>query len=528
VTTRRALLPCWLAVALVFATLVATPMQAQAFTTRADVTTAAAHYGTVRGFHLGVAVLDLRTGWFYGGGDYAGTFASESVVKAFIATRLLATGQMHGTTETRAWKMITQSDDAIASSLYGRVGGDGLINWVKHRYHLWGLGTRPSLPGWWGNTHITPVGLVHFYAHVRSDPKVGPWLIDAMHHAHTYGSDGVYQFFGLPSATTGAAVKQGWGCDYDDFCTRYADFNSTGYVNGDRFAVALLARGPLSSYGSEIAAILTGAARRLLPGGVFPARRPVISSMTTHWGAAAGGAHIIVHGQGFEKVASVDFGWTRAPSFAVLSPWRIRVRVPAHIHGTVHVRVVTAAGQSPPSRVTPFTFVSPPWVSSLSAHSGRSAGGNTLTITGYNFRRVAGVAFGAVPSSKVSIVSSHELRVLVPAHDPGLIHVNIVTAFGTALKRPIDEYRFVAVPEVRQVDPASVSPAGTRVTVRGVGYRDVQSVQVDGVAGSGVTVDSWGRLSFLAPPHAPGVTHVQVTTPYGRSALSSADQLSYT
>jgi hypothetical protein len=168
-------------------------------------------------------------------------------------------------------------------------------------------------------------------------------------------------------------------------------------------------------------------------------------------------------------------------------------------------------------------------VSSLSARSGRSAGGNTLTVTGYNFRRVAGVAFGAVPSPKVSVVSSHQLRVLVPAHDPGLIHVNIVTAFGTALKRPIDEYRFVTVPEVRQVDPASVSRAGgTRVTVRGVGYRDVQSVQVDGVAASGLTVDSWGRLSFLAPPHAPGVTHVQVTTPYGISALSSADELSYT
>ena len=56
-----------------------------------------------------------------------------------------------------------------------------------------------------------------------------------------YGADGTYQFFGMPSATTGAAIKQGWGDDGDD--SPNADFNSTGYVDGGNYAVAILTDG---------------------------------------------------------------------------------------------------------------------------------------------------------------------------------------------------------------------------------------------------------------------------------------------
>jgi hypothetical protein len=40
-----------------------------------------------------------------------------------------------------------------------------------------------------------------------------------------------------------AAIKQGWGQDDDDW-TASSDFNSTGFVNGDRYAVAILLTGP--------------------------------------------------------------------------------------------------------------------------------------------------------------------------------------------------------------------------------------------------------------------------------------------
>src|SRR3954452_18885470 len=199
---------------------------------RSSVLTAAAGFARSQGYHIGIAVYDTKTNEIYGSGDDTGPSASESIVKAMIATRLLVQGRMTGTTAHRAWKMITQSDDGIATSFYNSVGGDGLINWIERRYHVWNLGSPPSSPGYWGNTHITPRGLVTYYARVKRDPRVGPWLIRAMHHARPYGSDGTYQFFGLPSATSGAAVKQGWGCDFAAGCGT-ADFNTTGFVNND-------------------------------------------------------------------------------------------------------------------------------------------------------------------------------------------------------------------------------------------------------------------------------------------------------
>ena len=218
-------------------------------------------------------------------------------MKTFIAARLLATGQMTGGAESTAWKMITQSDDASANALYGRVGGDGVVNWVASYFHIANLGSPPPRPGWWGGTRITASGLVHFYAAVKRDPRVGPWLFNAMHHAARNGSDGTYQWFGLPSATSGPAVKQGWGFDYGDGS---ADVNSTGLVNGDRYAVAILMRGPSRSYLAGISAMQTQAAKILMPGGNIPA--PEAHNPVGH----------VDHAYGLANAARID-GWALDP-----------------------------------------------------------------------------------------------------------------------------------------------------------------------------------------------------------------------
>ena len=223
----------------------------------------AASYAYAHGYRTGMAVLDTQTGAFYGAGAYAYTFASESVVKMLIATELLLHHQMHGTTASVAYKMITQSDDGSADRLYGLVGGDDVINRVEAHYHL-NIGYPPRLSGWWGNTHLYPRGLVYFYNAIRHDGGVWPWLSYAMHHSTTYGSDGTYQHFGIPQATSSYAIKQGWGIDDDCFC--HAVFNSTGFVGtGDRFAVAIMTSGPSSSYGSAISSMVSTQARLLMP-----------------------------------------------------------------------------------------------------------------------------------------------------------------------------------------------------------------------------------------------------------------------
>jgi hypothetical protein len=239
----------------------------------------AVDYAHAHGYRSAIGVLDTQTGAFTGAGDYNSTYASESVMKTFIATRLLMTGQMSGWNETAAYKMITQSDDASASALYGRVGGDGLIIWIKQALNVPNLGNPPLRPGWWGGTQITAAGMASFYNAVRHRPGVWDWLGNAMHHATPYGSDGTYQFFGIPSATTAAAVKQGWG---GDNAAGQPAFNSTGLVNGDRYAVVLLTQG--GTYGTPIANMVTAQARLLMPGGRIASGDPLggVSSWSLH------------------------------------------------------------------------------------------------------------------------------------------------------------------------------------------------------------------------------------------------------
>ena len=224
---------------------------------------AAAHVATDQGYRTGVAALDLRTGKYLSGGEDTAPFASESVAKVLIATQLLATGQMTGATAATAYEMITHSDDDAANALYGLAGGDDVINLVAARYQIPFLGTPPDESGWWGNTEITAKGMVYLYAAIARDPTVGPWLMNAMAHTTEYGADGTYQFFGIPSATTGAAIKQGWGDDGDD--SPNAVFNSTGYVDNDEYAVAILTDGSPWTYGEAISSVVTQQAQALMP-----------------------------------------------------------------------------------------------------------------------------------------------------------------------------------------------------------------------------------------------------------------------
>lgn len=426
--------------------------QPAAAATRADVVSAAAAYAQAHGYHIAVSVFDTRTRRLYGAGEHRATFASESVVKVFIATRLLVSGRMHGTTARRARYMITHSDDAIASSLYPTVGGDSLITWIKRRYHLPGLGSPPRRSNWWGNTHLTSDGLVRLYAKLKADRRVGRWLLTAMHHATRYGSDGQYQFFGLASATTHAAIKQGWGADYDDW-NLSSDFNTTGFVNNDRYAVAIFARGPIAAYGRAISNVLTAVARRLLPGGAFPDPTPSISMIDRHSASTLGGRRITIHGADFTDVTAVIFGATRVRP-RVRSARTLTVVSPPHAAGEVPISVQTTHGSSGRRH---FWFVPPPSLQALDVHAGPSKGGTVVTVRGAHLQKVQGVLFGDVRARSVRVVSARMLRAVAPAHHAGTVHVIVVTTYGRSAAEPSAAFTYQSAKAAKTAQPAKAT-----------------------------------------------------------------------
>jgi hypothetical protein len=234
-------------------------------TAQAAVNSAVA-YGQSRGERVAVAVLDRDTGKYYTAGDPDAYYASASVMKVFIATKLLVTGQVNDpATEALMWRMITLSDDNAADTLYGEVGGAGVATWVAQRYGLTGIAPTPQAQ-YWGLTQITARAMTQFYNAAAKDPVVGPWLLNAMAHMQSPAADGWPQSVGIPSAASSWQVKQGWMCCLDGV-TR---IHSTGLVDHDRYAVAILTEGPTSDYGSYGQATITGMAVRLLPGGTIP------------------------------------------------------------------------------------------------------------------------------------------------------------------------------------------------------------------------------------------------------------------
>jgi hypothetical protein len=239
-------------------------------TTPEEAVANAATVGYSRATRVGVAVRDRRTGAVYTAGSPDAGFASASLVKLFIATRLLVDGQANDPAiRDKMWFMITQSDDDTASELYTVVGAEDVVGWVANRYHVDGLAPAP-IHNYWGLTSVTARAMVAYYAAVANDPVVGPWLLSAMANATPDGSDGFYQYYGLPAATSPWRIKQGWMCCLEGV-TR---MHSTGFIQNDRFTVALLTEGARSIYGSYGAQTLTMMAKALLPGGAIPNPAP--------------------------------------------------------------------------------------------------------------------------------------------------------------------------------------------------------------------------------------------------------------
>lgn len=350
VRTKTALAVVALTASVLAAMAVSAPPASAA--TRRHVMRAAAAYAAGQGYLAGIAVIDTRTGRAYTSGHARRAFVSASVAKVLIAVRLLVRGRMHGRVAKLAYRMITQSDNDAADRLYPLAGGASLEPWAERHYQVSDLGSPPSSPGLWRHTWLTPLGLARLYAKVKKDPRVASWLLTAMHHIRRTSYDGEYQWWGLPSATTHPAVKQGW-----DIALGHANVNTTGFVNRDRYAVAIMTRGPTSSYIGPISKMITHVARLLLPSGHFPLPAPRVEGLSRTSGPTRGGWRVTVRGSAFRYVARVMFGARRGRDLVRRSPDRLSVIAPPHPAGWVYVRVVTPHGTSARVRAARFRYV---------------------------------------------------------------------------------------------------------------------------------------------------------------------------
>lgn len=228
-------------------------------------------YARSRHVTASIAVINTRTGQTRTAGSTTRRYPAASVAKVFSAVALLATGQMHGWKKQAAYRMITRSDNTAWTKLQPYVGRTRVYDMMVHRYHI-NLGRRSptTAPG---STQITSLALARFYARVKQDKKVWPWLHRTMQHAK-YRADGrVPQFFGIPVAhpVGGFAIKQGW-LQNASGGQNYGNQHSTGYIDHGRYAVVMLQRAPARYYSdtpmtSHLGRTISREAQLLMPHG---------------------------------------------------------------------------------------------------------------------------------------------------------------------------------------------------------------------------------------------------------------------
>jgi hypothetical protein len=254
---------------------------------------------------------------------------------------------------------------------------------------------------------------------------------------------------------------------------------------------------------------------------------PSVSGLSTTSGPVIGGTDVVVIGSYFTGASDVQFDGVSASSFTVLSDSAIDAIAPAS-SGTVDVQVVTPSGTSSTSSSDEFTYtsVTASTITSLSATTGSSAGGDTITLTGTGLLDTNSVTVGGQPAS-FTVLSDTSLTFVTPASSAGGYDV-VVGVPGADSDPARFTFTQASAPTVTGLGTTTGSTAGgDSVTLTGTDFGGVSLVTFGGVP-AGFTFNSSTSITATSPSAAAaGMVDVIVYTSAGDSAVSSSDEFTY-
>jgi hypothetical protein len=259
------------------------------------------------------------------------------------------------------------------------------------------------------------------------------------------------------------------------------------------------------------------------------AASPSVSALTPTSGSTTGGDVVVITGSHFLGATDLQFGGVSASSFTVLSDSAIEAVSPGGSAATIDVQVVTPSGTSSTSSSDHFTYnsVTAATITSLSATSGSTAGGDTNTLTGTGLLATTAVTIDG-QTTAFTVISTTSLTFVTPPYYAG--GYNVVVSVPGADSAPARfTYTAASAPAVTSLGTTSGSTAGgTSVTITGTNFGGANGVTFGGVPAASFTVNSSTSITAIAPSAAAaGTVDVIVYTPTGDSAVSSSDHFTY-
>ena len=278
---------------------------------------------------------------------------------------------------------------------------------------------------------------------------------------------------------------------------------------------------PSHAAGVVDVSVATEGGSATLAGGFTYVDAPTLTSVSPTTGPTSGGTLVTLTGTLFRAGMQVHFGGVLATGVTVVSATQATALTPAHAAGGVDVSVTTPGGTS--SLPGAFTYVAVPTLSEVSPDEGPATGGQTVTLTGTNFRAGMQVRFGGTLAVLVSVHPSGTLAtVTTPAHAAGLVDVSVTTPGGAVTLA--GAYTYVVAPTLTALSP-DVGPTGggTTVTLTGSGFRADMDVRFGGTLAAVDSVNPTGTsATVITPTHAAGLVAVSVTTPGGTATLAGS------
>ncbi|WP_326597073.1 IPT/TIG domain-containing protein [Streptomyces sp. NBC_01803] len=231
-------------------------------------------------------------------------------------------------------------------------------------------------------------------------------------------------------------------------------------------------------------------------------------------GSTGGGTTVTITGTNLANASAVHFG-DKLATITANTPTSVTVISPSGT-GVVDVTVTTPGGTSNPLS---FYYVGAPFKTALSALSGPTAGGNTVTITGTGLSSATSVSFGGNTATP-TVVSDSQLTVTVPVGAAaGPVPVSVTTTGGV---NNGFTYTYVDDPTVTALVPTSgPTSGGTAVTITGTNLASTESVTFDGTPAPFAVVSDTA-IAAVTPPGAAGAVDVVVTNDGGSATAVGA------
>lgn len=226
---------------------------------------------------------------------------------------------------------------------------------------------------------------------------------------------------------------------------------------------------------------------------------PVINSFSPKEGYP--GTPIVITGNFFTGATGITFGGKDADYYQV-SPTSISVYVPVGA-ASGDVTVTTPRGTA---RLSGFSFIPPPAISSVSPLTGWK--GNKITITGTGFSNVNGVYFGNYYAT-YNIISPTQIEATLQDGASGDVYISAPS--GNAR---FPGFTYIGAPSVSSISPAS-GGAGATITINGSNFNNATTVKFGNVNAASFKVVSPTQITaVVAAGSSNGIT---VITPAGTS-----------